>query len=225
MRIDSNNSFDVGLKEVLEKEEKINIFTPYFLHIITAKMTTLFHNIESMSNLMHITISLAKNPNLDLLTYFHPFMRICMSALVASDVGSNESDDDSPVRRLASDLLHIIYAKCHKAFPLMKDAVFNYLIGVLFDPNTSIAAHTGSIFGLIALGVDACEKTMPHLPGYLSVLKAISQNCTFEKCYQGRVMLEAVREMCEKVLAETKTDEFHWRADEILQMISLIVFN
>ena len=225
MRIDSNNSFDVGLKEVLEKEERIDVFAPYFLHIITARMTMCLHNIESMSNLLHITIALASNPHLDLLTYFHPFLRVCMSALISSDVGSNESDDDSPVRRLSSELFHILHVKCRKAFPLMTDAIYNYLIGVLFDPSTSIAAHTGCIFGFIALGTPVCEKTLPHLPGYLSVLKAISQRCTFEKCYQGRVMIDAVRELCEKVQIETETAEFRYRAEEILDSISLIVFN
>ena len=224
MRKDTNNTFNLGLKEILEREEKITIFVPYFLHIITAKMTEMLHNIDSMTYLLQISLSLASNPFLDLMTYFFPFLRVCMTALIASDVGSNNTDDDSPVRKIAAELLHILHVKCRKGYPIMTTALFNYLIGVLFNTNTSIAAHIGCIYGFMALGVETCEKTLIHIPGYLSVLRAISNGCNFEKCYQGRTMVTAIREMCEKIINETKSEENKYRSDEILQLLSTIVF-
>ena len=222
MRMDENHSFDLGLKEILEKEEKITIFIPYFLHIITAKMSIMLHDIENMAYLLHVSIALASNPHVDLMNYFHPFLRICMSALIASDVGSNGSDDDTPVRKLASELLYILHTKCHKAYPIMTKAIYNYLIGVLFNSNTSIAAHIGCIYGFIALGTSACEQLLPHLPGYLTVLKSISQCFSFEKTYQARSIIESIRELCEKVINESTIDESKYRAEEILDKLSTL---
>lgn len=224
MRQDTNNSFELGLKEILEGEERINTFTPYLIHIITGKMATQLHNEEKMVMLMRISIALVSNPNIDLITFFHPFLRICMTGLVATDVGSNDTDDDSEVRKYAAELLHILHVKCKKAFPLMSAAVFDYLISIVFNSSTSIAAQTGAFYGITALGVASCEKFIPHLPGYIAALRSVASSSSFIKNYHGKTAAEAIRSLCEKIINESKIDEMRYRAEESLELLDSIVF-
>lgn len=216
LRYDDNHSFEVGLKQILEEEEKINVLTPYLLHFITGKMAVQYHNIEKMVMLMRISTALAFNNNVDLLSYFHPFLRICMSGLIGTDVGSNESDDDSPVRKCASQLLNVLLTKCKTAYPAMTKAIYNSLISVLFNESTSIAAHVGAVYGIQILGLEACERVIPHLAGYLAALKSIAGSVSFEKSIQGMTVIEAIKELCEFTRNKTKNEEtIQWIEDII----------
>ncbi|EAY13936.1 hypothetical protein TVAG_028890 [Trichomonas vaginalis G3] len=224
LRTDDNHSLEVGLKQILEDDELINVLTPYLLHFITGKMAVQYHNVEKIVMLMKMATAIASNNNVDLISYFHPFLRICMSGLIGTDVGSNETDDDSNVRRCASQLLNVLHSKCKNAYPAMTKAIYNSLISVLFNETTSIAAHIGAVYGLEVLGIESCERVIPHLAGYLAALQSISSTVSFEKSVQGITVVEAIRELCESTRNKTKDQSILKWIDEIMETSDSINF-
>ncbi|KAK8885142.1 hypothetical protein M9Y10_044271 [Tritrichomonas musculus] len=151
---------DVGLQQLL----------PYFLQYIIYNMTIFYQNIEQMTNLIKITRSLIRNSSLCSSIYAHTFLKIIFSALIGADYTSELHGDDTKLRELAADTLKLIIDKYQSCFHDIKICIFNSLIEVLFDPNTSLMAHYGAICGIEAIDENAVKYIIPHLKHYLKMM-------------------------------------------------------
>lgn len=123
-----------------------------------------------MTNLIKITRSLIRNSSLCSSIYAHTFLKIIFSALIGADYTSELHGDDTKLRELAADTLKLIIDKYQSCFHDIKICIFNSLIEVLFDPNTSLMAHYGAICGIEAIDENAVKYIIPHLKHYLKMM-------------------------------------------------------
>jgi len=180
MRDDTNNSMDIGLS-IFRNDKKIQILIPYLIHFITGQMSIHIHDFGDMLFLTKLTLSLVQNPYYEVSIFLHPFLRIALTSLLASDVGSNDTHDDSPVRMEASKIISVLFMNCSSGFPGLGDALYNRFISVIFSQKGSISSHIGAFYGIMALGYLYCERVFPQIDGYSKIVDSFPKLIPFEK--------------------------------------------
>ncbi|OHT00779.1 hypothetical protein TRFO_07757 [Tritrichomonas foetus] len=168
LRCDTVHSLDVAL-DMISEEDKMQPLLPYFIQYITGKMTLDLQEFTQMKVLIRFTHALIQNKSMNIPLYAHPLLRIVFTSLLAVNLSNELFPDDSSIRKYAAEALFSLVKRCEGCFPEIKQVIFNSLVKILFNPDTTLNAHYGALLGIHEIGF--FEVLLPHFRSYLKMIK------------------------------------------------------
>lgn len=155
----------------LTNDNGIQQLVPYFLQFIFGQMVLNYQDVGLMTTLIEMTKALVLNENICTYYYIHSFLKIAFSGLHGLDNSSRVYEDDLSLREVSAELLSIICEKYEEIYPSIRTHVFNSLTKTLFNIQTTLNAHYGSLCGIELLGSEYVSHVLPHLQSYLNIIK------------------------------------------------------
>ncbi|KAI5518175.1 transcription initiation factor TFIID family [Trichomonas vaginalis G3] len=171
LRDDTTNS-RLKILDHIRKEPTLQPLIPYLLQFIINELATHYNEPVFVDIVISVACALLDNEFLSISLFAHALIRIALSILVTPDSSSMIAEEDAKIRSESAYLLKRVIERCESGYTEMRVAVFNYLVKILFNANSTLAAHYGALAGINVLGIGAISKLLGHIVPYCLLISA-----------------------------------------------------
>lgn len=169
LRDDTSNS-RLKILDHVRNTPTLQPLLPYLLQFIINELSSHYNEPVLVDIVLSLSCALLDNEYLSIYLFAHAFIRIALSILVTPDSSSLIAEEDAKIRNQGAYLLQKVIERCESGFTEMRVSMFNYLIEVLFDAKSTLAAHLGALMGIGILGNGAITKLLCHIAPYCRLI-------------------------------------------------------
>lgn len=227
MKDNTSYSQDFGLYEVFEKESQyINQLMPYISHFLTGRAAINYTKYDDYILYSKIVNRLSRNRNIDMVSYFSTLLRISISGLIGVYVGIENPRNIEEMLEINADSLKNITERCKDGFPDMKQHLYNKFVDIIFDCSSTFKISAGAVYGIVALGLEYCERILPHLYNNIKIIEIVLNNPRVSQLqtYYAQTMSNAIKKLAKFVLINTRSVDKKNNARYILQECSNVIY-
>eukprot|EP00041_Stephanoeca_diplocostata_P011122 m.180540 g.180540 ORF g.180540 m.180540 type:complete len:477 (+) comp18423_c0_seq2:192-1622(+) len=149
--LDNKDAYCRQAFDSLCRDPGLHALLPYFSQFVAEKVLSSLGNLGVLTNMVQLTASLLRNPNLFPEPYLHQLLPAMLTCVVGKSLSKNPEGDHWTLREQAAAVVETICRRFGK-HNRVQSRVTKTMIGAILDPTKPLSTQYGAIVTLTKLG-------------------------------------------------------------------------